>query len=302
MRSDIQNHYIYIQKIFSNNTLILMNVRIISIIIITFIFSFSVKAQNGLVRSYYSNGSLESAVYFVNDVLDGTSRYFYEDGVLKEEKTYSLGILNGWVRTYYENGAPKEEYSVKEGKKDGIAKEYYNNGGLKLFSIFVEGKLDKRQSVQYDSTLAPPKRETIRSLTNTREQAKKLNENIVQNNKSLPDPVESIVLGNKKEQVKDIFYSSIDEYPRPLGGPSEIFSKVIYPEQAKQNKIAGIVVIKVFINEDGNPVKTEIIKGIGYNCEEAAVEAIMKTKFSPAKLNGKNVGSQVLIPVKFKPE
>ena len=277
-----------------------MNLKIKYIIVLLFAFSLTINAQNGLVRSYHSNGSLESAVYYINDVLDGTSRYFYEDGVLKEEKTFSLGILNGWVKTYYENGAPKEEYYVKEGKKDGVTKEYFNNGGLKLFSIYDEGKLKQRQFVQYDSSLAPPRRETIRSLENTREQAKRLNNNLVQNNNALPDPVESIVIGNKKEPAKDIFYSSIDEFPRPLGGPSEIFSKVMFPEQAKLNKIAGIVVIKAYIDKDGNPVKTEVIKGIGYNCEEAAIEAIMQTKFSPAKLNGKNVGSQILIPVKFK--
>jgi TonB family protein len=279
-----------------------MSIQFKYVIILIFLIAHSIEAQNGLVRSYYSNGSLESAISYVNDVLDGTSRYFYEDGVLKEEITYSLGILNGWIKIYYENGAPKEDYYVKEGKKDGVAREFYNNGGLKLFSIYNEGKLKQSQFVQYDSSLAPPRRETIRSLANTREQAKRLNDNLSQKNSNLPDPVESIVLGNKKETFKDVFYTSIDEFPRPLGGPSEIFSKVIYPEKAKQNKTAGIVVIKAFIDKDGNPVKTEVIKGIGDNCEQAAIEAIMQTKFSPAKLNGKNVRSQILIPVKFKPD
>lgn len=277
-----------------------MNSKSKYIIVLLFICTFLTRAQNGLVRSYHSDGSLESAVYYVNDVLDGTSRYFYEDGVLKEERTYSLGILNGWIKTYYENGAPKEEYYVKEGKKDGVAREFYNNGGLKLFSIYEEGKLKQTQYVKYDSTLAPPSRETIRSLANARDQVKKLNNNLDKDKKSLPDPVESIVIGNNKEPAKEIFYSSVDEFPRPLGGPSEIFSKVDYPYLAKQNKINGIVVIKTFIDKTGVALRFETVKGIGYGCDEAAIEAIKQTKFSPAKLNGRSVNCQVLIPVKFK--
>ena len=271
------------------------------ILTLLIIYSASLYAQNGMVRSYYSNGSLESAIIYVNDVLDGTSLYFYKDGVLKEERTYSMGILNGWVKTYYENGAPKDEFYIKEGKKDGVAREFYNNGGIKIFSIYEDGKLKQTQFVQYDSTLAPPVKESIRSLANAREQARKLNE-IKNGNKQLPEPVEAIVKGKQQEPEKEIFYSKVDEFPRPLGGPSEIFSKLIFPETAKQNKIQGIVVIKAFIDKTGAVVNTEVIRGIGSGCDEAAIEAIKKTKFSPAKINSQPVGSQLLIPVKFKPE
>lgn len=278
-----------------------MNKIIKYILTLIIIYSSGVSAQNGIVRSYYSDGSLESAINYVNDVLDGSSLYFYKDGVLKEERTYSLGILNGWVKTYYENGAPKDEFYVKEGKKDGVAREFYNNGGIKVFSIYEDGKLKQTQFIQYDSTLAPPARETIRSLANAKEQAKKLNE-LKNKNKPLPEPVEAIVKGINKEPPKEIFYSSVDEFPRPLDGPSEIFSNLVYPETAKQNKVQGIVIIKAFIDKTGTVVSTEVTKSIGSGCDEAAIEAIKKTKFSPAKIKNQAVGSQLLIPVKFKLE
>jgi TonB family protein len=278
-----------------------MNTLLKYTLLLLVIYTISVNAQNGLVRSYYSNGSLESAINYINDVLDGTSLYFYEDGVLKEESTYSMGVLNGWIKTYYENGAPKDEFYINEGKKDGVAREYYNNGGLKIFSIYENGKLKQTQFVQYDSTLAPPAKESIRSLANAREQARKLNE-IKNGNKPLPQPVEAIIKGNKQESPKEIFYSSVDEFPRPLGGPSEVFSNLVYPETAKQNKVQGIVVIKAFIDKTGTVVNTEVIKSIGSGCEEAAIAAVKKTKFSPAKINNQPVGSQILIPLKFKLE
>ncbi|MCX6149656.1 MAG: TonB family protein [Ignavibacteriales bacterium] len=273
------------------------------ILILTILFTcLSIsKAQDGLVRSYYSTGNLESAIYYINDVLDGTSRFFYEDGVLKEEKTYSMGKLHGWIKTYWENGAQKEEFYVKDGVKDGISKEFYINDGLKLLKIYDVGRLKRSQFVEYDSSLAPPNRESIRSLANTKEQIKKLNE---KDKKILPDPVESIVFGNKKEidkePTKEIYYTLVDEFPKPTGGPSEIFSKAVYPEYAKENKIEGIVIIRTFIDENGTPVKTEVVKGIGYGCDEAAMDAIKLTKFSSPKINGKPVKFQLLIPVKFR--
>lgn len=265
-------------------------------------------SQNGVIRSYHSNGNLESMVVYVNDILDGTARYFYEDGVLKEEKTYSQGLLQGWIRTYYPNGAPKEEYYVYEGKLNGVARDYYENGGLKHVRVYDYGKLQREQFVEYDSTLAPPSRENIRSLANAKEQAQKLKG---EEQKELPAPVESIALGkdgsiktssNNEKPVDDTYYSSVDVMPKPLAGPSAVFSKLVYPDEAKHLGIEGIVILKAFINENGEVDKTEIIKSVGYGCDEAAAKAVTDTKFSNATLNGRTVKAQLLIPVKFKIE
>jgi len=288
-----------------------LNRYLFSILTILFIQQ-CIFAQNGLVRSYHPNGNLESVVIYVNDVLDGTARYFYDDGVLKEEKNYSQGKLHGWIRTYYPNGAPREEYYVYEGKLNGVARNYYENGGLKRVRVYNYGKLQREQYVSYDSTLAPPNKENIRSLANAKEQSQRLKEGNGKEKKELPEPVESIVLGNKNGNEKsertnklkpdDIYYTSVDNLPKPLGGPSEIFSKVIYPEDAKRLKIEGIVIVKAFVNELGDVTKTEVTKSIGSGCDDAAMKAVTDTKFFPAKLNGQIVKAQLIIPVKFKLE
>ncbi len=269
-------------------------------------------SQNGLVRSYHENGNLESVLIYVNDVLDGTARYFYEDGVLKEEKNYSQGKLHGWIKTYYPNGAPKEEYYVFEGKLNGVARDYYENGGLKHVRVYDFGKLQREQFVLFDSTLAPPDKESIRSLANAREQSQRIKEGN-KDKKELPEPVESIVNGTKSATVnvnetpkfipiEGKYYTSVDVMPKPAEGPSAVFSKLEYPEEAKRLGIEGIVILKAFINENGAVDKTEITKSVGYGCDEAAIKAVTETRFLPAKLNDQNVKAQLTIPVKFKLE
>ncbi|NLT51420.1 MAG: hypothetical protein GXX85_10930 [Ignavibacteria bacterium] len=39
---------------------------------------------------------------------------------------------------------------------------------------------------------------------------------------------------------------------------------------------------------------------IGFGCDEAAINAIMKSKFSPGLKNGNPVKTQIVIPVFFK--
>ncbi len=91
-----------------------------------------------------------------------------------------------------------------------------------------------------------------------------------------------------------------DEWATPAEGVYSIFNKISYPEQAKKEGVEGKVFVKAFINEKGDVVKTKILKGIGYGCDEEAAKAITETKFIPAKLNGKPVKTTVIIPVFFK--
>ena len=50
----------------------------------------------------------------------------------------------------------------------------------------------------------------------------------------------------------------------------------------------------------GIVTKVELIRGIGAGCDEAAMDAVHKTKFKPGKQRGKPVKVQVTVPVLFK--
>jgi periplasmic protein TonB len=52
--------------------------------------------------------------------------------------------------------------------------------------------------------------------------------------------------------------------------------------------------------KQGNVTKAEITKGIGSGCDEAAMDAVLKTKFKPGVQRGNPVKVKITIPIVFK--
>lgn len=96
-------------------------------------------------------------------------------------------------------------------------------------------------------------------------------------------------------------FIAYDEPPTPIGGQAAISRNTVYPEIAKEAGIEGQVVVQAFINEKGVVEHCLILKGMpGTGLDEAAINAIKKTKFKPAKQRDRNVGVWISIPVTFK--
>ncbi len=109
-----------------------------------------------------------------------------------------------------------------------------------------------------------------------------------------------------KEEEKEImeeetvYFVAVEEMPYPIGGIQAIQNLIIYPDIAKRAGIEGKVYILAYVNEEGTVTKTEILKGIGGGCDEAAEYAVRHTKFSPGKQRGKSMKVKVSVPVIFK--
>lgn len=99
---------------------------------------------------------------------------------------------------------------------------------------------------------------------------------------------------------QDIYFVKVEKMPEPIGGLYAIQSKIKYPDEAKRNGVEGKVFIQAFIDETGNVVEAKVIKGVGHGLDEAALDAVKQTKFSPGKQKGKPVKVQVSIPIAFK--
>ena len=94
-------------------------------------------------------------------------------------------------------------------------------------------------------------------------------------------------------RVKFIPY---DDPPQPLSS-----IKPVYPEIAQEAGIEGTVVVQVFVDKKGRVQDTLILKGIpNTGLDEAAVKAIKKTRFRPAKQRERAVGVWISIPVNFR--
>jgi len=92
-----------------------------------------------------------------------------------------------------------------------------------------------------------------------------------------------------------------DEPPEPIGGFLAIQRNVVYPEIAQEAGIEGTVVVQAFVNEFGKVTECVILKGVpNTGLDEAAIDAIKKTRFKPAKQRDRNVGVYISIPVIFK--
>ncbi len=95
-------------------------------------------------------------------------------------------------------------------------------------------------------------------------------------------------------------YVKVDEMPFPVGGLESIMEKITYPEEAKRDRIEGRVFIRAVINKDGFVIDTEVLKGIGGGCNEAALQAVKETRFSPGRKNGVPVNVEVTVPILFR--
>ncbi|KUG25566.1 hypothetical protein ASZ90_004613 [hydrocarbon metagenome] len=110
-----------------------------------------------------------------------------------------------------------------------------------------------------------------------------------------PPPVQE-----EDDDAEPVFFVAVEQQPEPIGGLEGIQKRIVYPEIAKRAGVQGRVFVKAFVDENGHVVKVELLKGIGAGCDEAAMEAVKNTKFTPGRQRGKAVKVQVSIPIVFR--
>ncbi len=117
--------------------------------------------------------------------------------------------------------------------------------------------------------------------------------------RSIDLPVLPIIM-EKKLEIESPYFTAVEEMPEPIGGIAAIQSKIVYPEIARRAGVEGRVFVVAYVDETGRVTKAEITKGIGSGCDEAAIDAVMKTKFKPGVQRGKPVKVKITIPILFK--
>jgi protein TonB len=93
--------------------------------------------------------------------------------------------------------------------------------------------------------------------------------------------------------------------PRRIGGgvsaPQVIFQvEPEFSEEARKAKVAGNVLVNLWVDTNGNPSHVHVIRGVGMGLDEKAVEAVKQYKFKPAMENGKPVLVELNIEVNFQ--
>ena len=76
--------------------------------------------------------------------------------------------------------------------------------------------------------------------------------------------------------------------------------KAAYPDGAKRAGIEGVVILQVDIDATGAVMDVQVVQGLGSGCDEAAVEAMKQSTFTPAYAGTDPVPVRIRIPYRFK--
>jgi protein TonB len=94
----------------------------------------------------------------------------------------------------------------------------------------------------------------------------------------------------------------IDRDPQPLESVRAISARVVYPDMARKCGVQGKVSVTVTVDQDGNVLEAKVKRGngIGFGCDEAAIEAAKTIRFAPLNDGTNKVTAQLTVPFIFK--
>jgi len=261
------------------------------LIIFLFLFAIGVFAQKDTIKTFYPNGKPESVIPLDNGVREGVAKFYFPNGNLKEERNYLAGKVEGEVKRFYENGKTKELFSILKGKRDGATTTFDSLGNYLSDVTYTNGKLSTEEPESEDSVDAfadeMPTDSAAAIQTNSITPS-------IEKIETKPQPIAS------NESMDSAVYRNPAIFPEPRVGYKLFYENVVYPKAAKDKKVEGTVLIKTIINEYGDVEKTEIVKGIGYGCEEAAEISISFARFYPGLVAGKPVKVEMTFSIEFK--
>jgi TonB family protein len=74
-----------------------------------------------------------------------------------------------------------------------------------------------------------------------------------------------------------------------------------YTEEARENRVEGILLLQVIIRKDGSVDSIKVLRGLGYGLDESAIRTIMeKWRFQPGTLNEQPVDVKANLEVSFR--
>ena len=250
----------------------------------------NILAQLDTVKTYYPNRNLEAVVVYEKNIRQGEAIFYWENGNIKEKRNYVNDKVFGTVTSFYENGKMKELYSVEDGRRDGPA-TFYDSTGNVIEDVLFENGVRKGQ----EFLLVGEYREEDYQKLLTEWKERQIQRNNEKEDLNLP-PVEE-----DKTDLEDdpAYYMNVEVMPEPIGGMNTIYKKLVYPQEAKENKIEGTVKIRAFIEKNGEVSSAQVVEGIGYGCDENARLSVYYTRFKPGLQKGKRIKVQMLIPIEF---
>jgi TonB family protein len=121
-------------------------------------------------------------------------------------------------------------------------------------------------------------------------------------------PFHKLPMGDLRQPQPERMLKPVESFPgkiyRPGGEvsiPKLIYAATpSYSEAARKAKLEGIVILKLVVDEDGNPQNVRVVRPLGMGLDEKAVEAVRRYRFNPALKDGVPVPVEINVEVNFR--
>jgi periplasmic protein TonB len=106
-------------------------------------------------------------------------------------------------------------------------------------------------------------------------------------------------------EEKDKIFLSVEQNPEFAGGMNALLKflqkNLRYPTPAVNANVMGKVYMQFVVGQDGNISKVDVIKGIGFGCDEEAQRVVkLMPKWSPGRQSGRAVSVKFTLPISFQ--
>ena len=94
--------------------------------------------------------------------------------------------------------------------------------------------------------------------------------------------------------------TTVDQMPSIVGGINAVAQSIVYPEEAKEERIEGKVLVTFVVEPDGSVSNAEVTKGVDPRLDAAALRAVESIAFEPGFHEGEAARVQMTLPISFK--
>lgn len=208
--------------------------------------------RHGDAVFYFANSGLKkSEGNYYQGKREGRWTYYYEHGgPISQIENYQAGMLDGKVICYDSLGKIISSATFKNDTLTGERIQYYPGTDIVWIKAnYLKGLLDGELRTYFESG-------KLKRL-------EKYNRGEMISGACYNDAgveVQPTLLITKKRFQGDIM--------------TYIGDNLRYPQDALDNKVEGKVLVKFIVNENGSISDVEVIKGIGYGCDEEAIRIV----------------------------
>ena len=95
-------------------------------------------------------------------------------------------------------------------------------------------------------------------------------------------------------------FEAVEVPPTLIGGLEGLQARLVYPEMAIQGNVSGTVYVQFVVDETGAVTEPTILRSPNDILSQAAIDAILASRFTPGLQRGRAVPVRFTVPVKFE--